>query len=242
MWDRGLAVGGFSARAPISITLLATIVVSGNATIVGASSPYLPDCSGQSEPVAIVLRVRDTAQVPDHVLTPAQADVTRIYSEAGVEVVWPTAESLSAESNAVRQAALTVAIVTMDQADHIRSGASWDGRVGFAARTGDGEGRLVYVIYDRVELLTGGNGLPRARMLAIAMAHEIGHLLLPDKGHSTTGLMRAYWTHADLRIARHELMFFTPSQSKQLRDRISGSRYAIADESIQEHLCSEGSK
>jgi hypothetical protein len=240
MWNRGFAVGGFYARARISITLLATIVVSGNATITASS--YLPDCFGQSEPLAIVMRVRDTAYVPDDVLTPAQADVTRIYREAGVEVLWPTPESLSAESDVVRQAALTVAIVTMDQADHIRSGASWDGLVGFAIRTGDGEGRLVYVIYDRVELLTGGNGLRRARMLAIAMAHEIGHLLLPEKGHSATGLMRAYWTHADLRIARHELMFFTPSQSKQIRNRISGSPYAIAGESIQEHLCSEGSR
>jgi hypothetical protein len=240
MWDRGFAVGGFYARARTSITLLATIVVSGNATI--TASPYLPDCSGQPEPLAIVMRVRDTAQVPDDVLTPAQADVTRIYREAGVEVLWPTAESLSAESSVVRQAALTVAILTMGQADHIRSGASWDGLVGFATRTGDGEGRLVYVVYDRVELLTGGNGLRRARMLAIAMAHEIGHLLLPERGHSATGLMRAYWTHADLRIARHELMFFTPSQSEQIRNRISGSPYAIAGESIQKHLCSEGSK
>jgi hypothetical protein len=304
MWDRGFAVGGFYTSAPIFITLLATIVVSLNATIVGAitettgdtfppspaevsyassASPvedelrsHLPDCSGQTttsnprqqvplatytdsttsltfrrkgvgdtdvtdqtEPLAIVLRVRDTARVPEDVLTNAQGDVTRIYREAGVEILWPRAESLSAESNAVRRAALTVAILTQDKAEQIGSGGA-DSRVGFAARTADGKGQLVYVIYDRVQLLTGGNGLRRARMLAIAIAHEIGHLLLPDKGHSLTGLMRAYWTHADLRLVQRELIFFTPGQSRLLRNRISGSRYRITGEALQKHRCTRG--
>jgi hypothetical protein len=262
MWNRGFAVGGFYARDLISVTLSATIVLSGNTSIIAAVtetagdvlpssraaisygsslSPDLPDCSGQSQPLAILLRIRDTAHVPDDVLTAAQADVTHIYRKAGVEVLWPTAESLSAESNVVRQAALTVAILTLDQAEQIENGAD-DGRVGFAARTVDGEGRLVYVIYNRVQLLTGGNGLRRARMLAIAIAHEIGHLLLPDNGHSLTGLMRAYWNHADLRLIRRELMFFTAGQSRLLRSRISSSPYRIGGETLQKHLCSEGSR
>ena len=279
MWDRGFAVGGFYTRAPIFITLMATIVVSGNSTVIGdglrsyvpssagqtiASSPWqqVPlatssdstarlsfrrggvgktDLTNQAEPLAIVLRVRDTAEVPDDVLTKAQGDVTRIYREAGVEVWWPTAESLSVESHEVRKAALIVAILTLDQAEQMDSGAA-DGRVGFAARSADGDGRLVYVIYDRVQLLTGGNGLPRARMLAIAIAHEIGHLLLPSKGHSTTGLMRAYWTYANLRLVQRELIYFTPGQSKLLRSRLSSSPYRITGETLQKHLCSGGSR
>jgi hypothetical protein len=286
MWDRGFAVGGFYTRALIVISLLATIVVSGNATIIGNAReitgdafPASPveatyDCAGptitsrlrqqvlpatspdstaslafgrggladpgstdQAEPLVILIRVRDTARVPQDILTKAQADVTRIYREAGVEVLWPTAESLSAESNAVQRNALTVAILTMSQAEQIESGGA-DGRVGFAARAADGEGQLVYVIYDRVQLLTGGNGLHRERMLAIAIAHEIGHLLLPDNGHSTTGLMRPYWTPTDLRFVQRELIYFTPLQSKLLRSRISSSPYRITGETLQKHLCS----
>ena len=183
-----------------------------------------------------MLRVRDTASVPDDVLMKAQANVTRMYREAGVEVLWPAPESLSAASNAVRQAALTVAILTLNQAKQIHSGLA-DGRVGFAARAVNGGGQLVYVIYDRVERVTGGNGLRRASMLAIAIAHEIGHLLLPSKGHSQRGLMRAEWSRADLQLAQRELSSFTPQQAELLRTGISASRYRISGESIQKYLC-----
>ena len=75
-------------------------------------------------------------------------------------------------------------------------------------------------------------------MLAIAMAHEIGHLLLPSKGgHSHIGLMRAEWTRADLQLAQRELASFTSRQGALLRSRISMSRHRITGESIQKDLC-----
>lgn len=244
--------------APLSIlvTVLAPTIGYGNAmvnTTKGTGEELrsdVPDCVAQPvtsnspqkalatspEPLAIFLRIRDTARVSDDVLTNAQADVTRIYREAGVEALWPTAESLSAESNALRQATLTVAIVSMEQAERMNAGVA-DGRVGFAARTADGDGQFVYVIYDRVERLTGGNGVRRASMLAIAIAHEIGHLLLPYKEHSRRGLMREEWTRADLQLAQRELSFFTPRQAEVLRNRISASRFRIAGKGIQKYLC-----
>jgi hypothetical protein len=188
------------------------------------------------EPLAILLRIRDTAHVPHDVLTTAKADVTRVYREAGIEALWPTAESLFTESNAIRQAALTIAIVSMEQAERMNSEIA-DGRVGFAARTADGDGQLAYVIYDRVERLTGGNGVRRASMLAIAMAHEIGHLLLPPKGHSLRGVMRAEWTRADLQLAQRQLASFTPREGELLRKRISVSRYRLTGKGIQKYIC-----
>ena len=47
----------------------------------------------QAEPLVITLRLRDTARVPEDVLTTAQGDVTRIYCDAGVETVWLTPDS-----------------------------------------------------------------------------------------------------------------------------------------------------
>jgi hypothetical protein len=244
-----------AARLSILVTVLAPAIGYGNVAV-STMKPTgeelrsgVPDCVAETvtsnspqktlatspEPPAILLRIRDTAHVPDDVLANAQADVTRIYREAGLEVLWPTAELLSAESNETRQAALTVAIVSMEQAERIDSAAA-NGRVGFAARTPHGDGRFVYVIYDRVERLTGGNGVRRASMLAIAIAHEIGHLLLPHESHSLIGLMRAGWTRADLQLAQRELSFFTPRQAEVLRNRISASRFRIAGTTIQKSL------
>jgi hypothetical protein len=90
------------------IPLLVPTVGYAEATITGT-------ITDQTESLAITLRLRDTAQVPNDVLTKAQGGVTRIYREAGVEALWLILESLSAESDAARQAALTVAILSVDQ-------------------------------------------------------------------------------------------------------------------------------
>jgi hypothetical protein len=185
----------------------------------------------QSEPLVITMRVRDTAGVPDDVLTKAQGDVTRIYREAGVETVWLTPDLLAAESNAARRAALTVAILSMEQTERIDS-ATTSYRLGFTARSGAGDGRVAYVMYDRVEMLTGGNGLDSARVLAIAIAHEIGHLLLPFNTHSQTGVMRADWTKADLHLAQRSLTFFTPEQGTLLRRHIAAWRLRPSAEKL----------
>jgi hypothetical protein len=184
--------------------------------------------AAQFAPPVITLRLRDTARVPHDVLIEAQAKVTRIYRTAGVETAWPTAESLSAESNSVRKATLTVAILSDAQAERMNRPDVVDGagfgavNVGFTPIDASEGGRVAYVFYDRVQMLTGGNGLKRAQVLAIAMAHEIGHLLLPSDAHSETGLMRADWTETDL--AEGSLLFFTAEQRDLLRSRIVALR------------------
>lgn len=180
--------------------------------------------AAQIPPLAITLRLRDTAQVPHSVLTEAQEEVARIYGAADVETRWPTEESLSAESDSGRQATLTVAILSDAQVERMNHPGARDGPgfatfgVGFAAIDTNAGGRVAYVFYDRVQMLTGANGLRRAQVLAIAIAHEIGHLLLPPDAHSETGLMRADWTETDL--AAGSLLFFTAEQRELLHRRI----------------------
>jgi len=41
----------------------------------------------------------------------------------------------------------------------------------------------------------------RTSILALAMAHEIGHVLLPPPGHSTSGIMRPTRDGDDIRHA-----------------------------------------
>jgi len=56
-------------------------------------------------------------------------------------------------------------------------------------------------------------------VLGHAMAHEIGHLLLPY-GHSPTGLMRAEWEAKDLRLAANRQLNFTSEQAELMRGRL----------------------
>jgi hypothetical protein len=101
--------------------------------------------------------------------------------------------------------------------------------LGGAAGTREERGRMAYVFYDRVEQVarthlhtgrrTGTYDFDDVVVLAHAMAHEIGHLLLPY-GHSATGLMRANWDEADLRRAIRRQLNFTTQQAESIRARL----------------------
>jgi hypothetical protein len=169
----------------------------------------------ETAPPAITVRVRDTAGVPEDVLAEAREDVTQIFRQAGVTISWTTPESMCAASNAARQAALTVAILSSEQAARMDSGVT-DDRVGFAAPSTAGSGQVAYVFYDRIDVLAEVNGWHQARILAIAMAHEVGHLLLPYDVHSVDGVMRADWTNADMQLAQRNLLFFTQEEGNLL--------------------------
>ena len=98
--------------------------------------------------------------------------------------------------------------------------------LGGAAGTREHRGRVAYVFYNRVEHIArtylntsrrrATNDIDNVIVLAHAMAHEVGHLLLPY-GHSATGLMRADWDGKDLRLALHGQLKFTAAQAELIR-------------------------
>ena len=179
----------------------------------------------QPEPPTIAVWVRDTAQVPDDVLTGARTAVTRIFRQAGVETVWLSPASASANTDASREPRLTIAIVTYDQAERLHPALTRAGvGVGFAMSSSPTtRTQVAYVFYHRVKSLTGANGVRLAPVLGAAMAHEIGHLLL-DSAHSETGLMRVDWTKEDLQRIQWSELFFTAEQGALIRSRTAGSR------------------
>ena len=93
-----------------------------------------------------------------------------------------------------------------------------DDNLGFAAVGKDG-GILATIFYHRVEAVTKGGD--SSRILGYAIAHEIGHLLLGSNAHSQAGIMRAYWTHDFLRLAKRQLLLFTPEQVQLMRTRLN---------------------
>ena len=179
----------------------------------------------QPEPLTIAVWVRDTAQVPDDVLTGARTAVTRIFRQAGAETVWLSPASASADTDASREPRLTIAIVTYDQAERLHPALTRAGvGVGFAMSSSPTtRTQVAYVFYHRVQSLTGANGVRLAPVLGAAMAHEIGHLLL-DSAHSETGLMRVDWTKEDLQRIQWSELFFTAEQGALIRSRTAGSR------------------
>ena len=54
-------------------------------------------------------------------------------------------------------------------------------------------------------------------ILGAALAHELGHVLLGPKAHSSQGIMLAAWGRAELRLIARRLLCFTDRQGDRIR-------------------------
>jgi hypothetical protein len=78
-------------------------------------------------------------------------------------------------------------------------------------------GVLATIFHDRVQTVAQRAALDYHLLLGRAIAHEVGHLLLPAKGHSASGLMRAIWTDDELTQNRREDWVFSAAERDRLR-------------------------
>ena len=57
-------------------------------------------------------------------------------------------------------------------------------------------------------------------LLGLAMAHELGHLLLRSARHSVTGIMRARWSERQLRDDDRGYFRFTPGEAETMQNEV----------------------
>jgi hypothetical protein len=94
------------------------------------------------------------------------------------------------------------------------------GELGVATRSQTERGRLAYVFIDRVRNAALTYRVDHVSVLAHAIAHEVGHLLLPSGAHSESGLMRAEWTRSDFRVMSGPGLAFTTDEASAIRARL----------------------
>jgi hypothetical protein len=165
---------------------------------------------------AVVLHNR--ARLPDYLISEAQEVVSRIYSGSGVDLIWFHA---SREPNTVAVDEITIRIIILSK-DAGTSIACLPDAVGLTPSADGRHGRLAYIFGHRVFEVSRGYYVQPAIVLAGAMAHEIGHMLLSG-GHTSTGLMRAEFNQSDFRrIATGELQL-TSIEAADIRRAFSKS-------------------
>jgi hypothetical protein len=154
---------------------------------------------------------------PPQLLGQAQSQVTRLFSLIDVDVIWVT-EPLE-ETRGVR----VVKITNWEPTDR---GISTDA-LGITY-SGDRGTRRAYVIWSRVQRRAIRSAVGVDTMLAIAIAHEVGHMLLPPGSHGKHGLMRETWDPNDLRLAAAGLLHFSPESAVRIaQGRRTGAPVAI---------------
>lgn len=165
--------------------------------------------------LVVFLQLANVGGVPASTVEYAQTEAVRLYRDIGVDLEW------SRTGLAPADRASTIRIVLMAYETGGLQQRS-DTVMGAALRTTLGTG-VAYVFYRRVEAEAARHSVPVASVLAAAIAHELGHLLLPDGihgGHSRDGLMRACWNRNDFRRAEQGLLRFSAVEALRIRNRI----------------------
>ena len=211
---------GRTATLVIWMAGLAVIAATGAGTLALAKNS--PET--QKGPVAMTLRVRDYAHVNRSVLLAAEGEATGILAQAGVTARWtdcPTSPGDLANYPNCQppwQANDYVMNILPDSMAAMM-GKSEDA-LGLATECAMGPSCTASVFYGRVSNLAGGDSAPADVLLARAMAHEIGHLLLGANSHSPTGIMRGHWSTHEFRLNARLDMLFTAGQSRRMRTRL----------------------
>lgn len=162
-----------------------------------------------SEPPTLVVHVEDMARLRPHVKDSAEKELVRIYAMAGVRAVWPRTLPVTIEEDGVPS--VTVRILDAAATERLLARSALDAKVLGAAVPG---ANRAYVFFPRVESVARFHDRQLGTLLGAAVAHEVGHLLLPTGAHSSLGIMRADLEVRSLRSTG--LTRFTPSQAAEI--------------------------
>jgi len=191
-------------------------------------------CAAASEALAaqsaVVVRLYDTTGASVEVRDAAIRTASEITEQAGVTLQWKDCSRGGADfpCTGIRgPRELVVRLMQEPREADVRAadalsvhGANGGAelQIGFAAiEPATGAGVLATIYYDRVERVAARSAIPGGLFLGRAIAHEIGHLLLPTRPHSRSGLMRAVWTAAGSSDDQPGDWFFSTDDSRRLR-------------------------
>ena len=183
----------------------------GVAVVLGIT-PAVPSAAEQtpSPPLVLTVHVDNHANISAGVLAGARDEASRVYRAIGVTIRWTEG------ANAATDASPAVRVLLLSRVMANRKIAAEglpDSVLGQALR----EVGWTYIYWDRVKAHASKYARNPIEILAIVVAHEIGHLLLPDNGHSPLGIMQAAF---DARTAIAPR--FTADQAKIIRGVLGG--------------------
>ena len=150
----------------------------------------------------IFVRTFNNVGIPAADLAAAREHAQAVLQEAGLNIVWAdcwVGDRRPADAPERCQEPVGGDIVLRlqktsgtDRSRFVSMGFSLVGTEGAAPF-------LATVYVDRAESVAKGADIDTRRVLGLAMAHEIGHVLLNSNSHAPRGLMRADWSRHELR-------------------------------------------
>jgi hypothetical protein len=181
-------------------------VLAGLAGLIVVASFTRP---AHAQMVKVTVRVENQANLPTDLLAAAESRVAAIYANAGVDMRFVNRD----------HGDFMVKLLSREGEERMQPNVDAMGLAPYAASD---RGHIAYVFQSRVDKIAEGYSAARYIVLAVAMAHEVGHLLLPLNAHSTTGIMKATPGQVEFHLAVGGQLLFTPEQIAQIHRRLMG--------------------
>ena len=176
---------------------------------------YATRTYAQTAPAVRVV-LHDSSAAPGQLLTDARDFAIGVFGQAGIEVAMATGDQASACA-ASGSGQFCVQVLLRPKHPQFEPGKVRTMGVALAA---DASRAVVSVYLDAVADVARRYGQPLGKILGIALAHEIGHVLLPPPSHSPSGIMQPSWEGDAIRHAVAGDIGFTSRQAALMRDRL----------------------
>ena|SRR5262245_15017321 len=169
----------------------------------------------------ISVRLYDYAGVSDDTIADAQRLAANFYKPVGVTIDWASTyrkhgrKGGAHDEGRLQDFTINILSSSMVARTHWPPDA-----LGSAVVSPEGGGTIAYVLYDRLKTAAAASRWPVQDLLALVVAHELGHLLLPPGSHSD-GLMRGGWDVSELRHMHLDSLAFSPDHVALIRQRLS---------------------
>ena len=167
-----------------------------------------------AQTAAVRVIVHDSVAVDDSTLSEARLLSAGIFRDAGVEA------DIARGSEACPAPAPRFCVMVLLRPRNLQ----WQpgkARTMGVALAADADRAVISLYFDAVVDVARRYGQPVGRILGIALAHEMGHVLLPPPSHSQTGIMQPSWEGEDIRHAIGGDASFTAQQATLMRERLS---------------------
>ncbi len=187
--------------------------------IFGAVSIFLSDpawAGGQNPPTVRVV-LHDSSQASGELLAEASVFAVGVFRDAGIEFSIAS-EGQERVCRPGHSDHFCVQVLVRPRHPEFAPGKRPPMGVALAA---DRNRAVVSVYLDVVTEVALLYGLPVGKVLGIAIAHELGHVMLPPPSHSSAGIMQPSWDGDDLRQAAGGDVAFTNQQAALMRERLS---------------------
>ena len=179
--------------------------------------------ASHAQPVrpTLFVMLQNEANVESDLAAKAQSEVARLFDLINVNLMWVT------EVPAAGIRLRVVSVTTWEPPDKIPASV-----LGYTQVAPGKRGIRAYVFWSRVERASFNFTASLDRVLAVAIAHEIGHMLLPDGKHAKSGLMAAPWDPSHFRSASAGLLLFSEASAELIRRELERADTLTTQEAI----------